>query len=378
ITPSAAYMNAGTVVQVSASANTTYVFTGFSGALTGVTNPQNLTLNAPATVTANFQTGPNPAITMNYAGSFHQGDGADTYTIVVTNAGQASTSGLMTMSDTLPTGLTATAFSGPAGWSCTLSPLACNTSSALGGGASATFTLTVAVAANAPASVTNTATIAGGGDVLTTNNTASDVTPIIQGTPDLTITSSHSGTFYQGSTGTYTLTVTNSGSAPTSGQVAVTDSLPSGMYVSSLSGNGWTCTVSTVSCTQTTALAAGASYSPISLIVNITNPAASVTNTATVSGGGETNTSNDTASDPTTVVLSAQVTINTSPAGLSISVDGSSTKAPQTYTWYVGTTHTISTTNQGKYTFAGWSDGGAISHNITVSAAVKTYTASFK
>jgi uncharacterized repeat protein (TIGR01451 family) len=377
IAPSTAYMNAGTVVQVSASANSAYVFTGFSGALTGVTNPQNLTLNAPATVTANFQSGPNPAIAMTYAGSFHQGDGADTYTIVVTNAGQTSTSGSMAMSDTLPAGLTATALSGPSGWSCTLSPLACSTSNALASGASATFTLTVAVATNAQASVTNTATIAGGGDVLTTNNTATDVTPIIQGTPDLTIASSHSGAFYQGSTGTYTLTVTNSGTAPTTGQVTVTDTLPSGLYASSLSGNGWTCTVSTVSCTQTTALAAGASYSPISFTVNVTNPAASVTNKAAVSGGGETNTSNDTASDPTSIVLSEQVTITTSPASLSITVDGSTTKASQTYTWYAGSSHTISTSNQGKYTFTGWSDGGAITHNITVNTSVKTYTASF-
>jgi hypothetical protein len=77
-------------------------------------------------------------------------------------------------------------------------------------------------------------------------------------------------------------------------------------------------------------------------------------------------------------VLSEQVTITTSPAGLSITVDGSTTKASQTYTWYAGSSHTISTSNQGKYTFTGWSDGGAITHNITVNTSVKTYTASFK
>ena len=378
ITPSTGYINAGTVMPVSTSASATYVFTGFSGALTGLTNPQNLTLNAPATVTANFQTGPDPSITMTYSGSFRQGDAADTYTILVTNSGQASTSGTLTMTDTLPAGLTGTALSGPAGWTCTLNSLTCSTSNALGGGASATFTLTVSVASNATASVTNTATIAGGGDVRTTNNTATDVTPIIQGTPDLTITSSHSGTFYQGSTGTYTLTVTNSGTAPTSGQVTVTDTLPSGMSVSSLSGTGWTCTVSTASCTQTTALANGASYSPISLTVYIGGTGSSVTNKAAVSGGGETNTSNDTASDPTSIVVSVKVTVATSPSGLSIVVDGSSIKAPQTYTWYVGNTHSIATSNQSKYTFTGWSDGGAISHNITVPSSNTTYTASFK
>ena len=49
-------------------------------------------------------------------------------------------------------------------------------------------------------------------------------------------------------------------------------------------------------------LAAGQSYPPITLTVNVASTApASVTNTATVSGGGETNTANNTASDVTTI-----------------------------------------------------------------------------
>jgi hypothetical protein len=54
ISPSSELVGGGTVVPVSATANAGYVFTGFSGALTGATNPQNLTVNGPSTVTANF------------------------------------------------------------------------------------------------------------------------------------------------------------------------------------------------------------------------------------------------------------------------------------------------------------------------------------
>ena len=58
ILPASQYVDAGSVVSVSASANSGYVFTGFSGGLSGSTTPQNVTVNAPVTVTANFTGGP--------------------------------------------------------------------------------------------------------------------------------------------------------------------------------------------------------------------------------------------------------------------------------------------------------------------------------
>jgi hypothetical protein len=106
--------------------------------------------------------------------------------------------------------------------------------------------------------------------------------------------------------------------------------------------------------------------------------AASVTNHATVSGGGEINTTNDTASDPTTVIQTVQVTITTSPANLTVVVDGVAVGGPHTYTWYVGDSHTLSTlTPQSGLNFQGWSDGGAFTHNITASPGTTVYTATF-
>ena len=91
------------------------------------------------------------------------------------------------------------------------------------------MTLTVAVAGTAPSSVTNVATVAGGGETNTGNNTASDPTTInTPATPDLTISKTHAGSFTQGQTGAvYQIIVTNSGAGPTSGAtVTVSDTLP--------------------------------------------------------------------------------------------------------------------------------------------------------
>src|SRR5205814_42879 len=164
------------------------------------------------------------------------------------------------------------------------------------------ITLTVTVANNAAASVTNTATVSGGGQTNTANDSASDAT-IINQLPDLTITKSHSGNFTQGQVGaTYTITATNSGSAPTSGVVTVTDTIPAGLSATNIAGTGWTCVLGTLTCTRSDALAAGSSYPAITLTVTVANTAvAYATLFPSVSGGGQTNTANDSANDPTII-----------------------------------------------------------------------------
>ena len=150
--------------------------------------------------------------------------------------------------------------------------------------------------------MTNNATVSGGGELNTANDSASDpttVTPVA----DLTISKTHSGNFVQGQTGaTYSITVANAGAGPTNGAVTVTDTLPAGLTATAISGTGWTCTFGTLSCTRNDALAASASYAAITVTVNVAaNAPASVTNNAAVSGGGELNTANDSASDPTPI-----------------------------------------------------------------------------
>lgn len=248
---------------------------------------------------------PDLTLTKSHSGNFSQGQTGAQYSLVATNSGAGPTAGTVTVTDTLPAGLTATALGG-AGWNCTLATLTCTRSDVLAAGASyPAITLTVNVAANAAAQVTNQAAVSGGGEAYAGNNTASDPTTItaVSLAPDLTLTKTHTGNFTQGQTGAvYTITVRNAGAGATTAAVTVNDALPAGLTATALSGSGWTCTVGTVSCTRSDSLAAGASWPAITLTVTVsTTAAASVTNTATVSGGGDTTPGNNTASDPTTI-----------------------------------------------------------------------------
>jgi uncharacterized repeat protein (TIGR01451 family) len=267
----------------------------------GDQNPSNNTSTDPTTI---IQTGPDPAITKTHSGSFIQGS-TGIYTITVKNTGLSSTNGTVTVSDTLPTGLTFNAVTAT-GWACNqASPMTCTRSDALASNASyPSIQLTVNVANNAPSKVTNTASVAGGGDTNPLNNAANDPTTVIPPPPDLTITKTHTGNFLQGQTSApYTLTVTNlTGNGPTSGQVTVTDTLPTGLTLASMFGTGWSCNFSTASCVRSDVLAANASYPTITVLVNVAgNAPASVINTANVSGGGDITPGNDTATDPTTI-----------------------------------------------------------------------------
>jgi hypothetical protein len=77
-----------------------------------------------------------------------------------------------------------------------------------------------------------------------------------------------------------------------------------------------------------------------------------------------------------------QVTVQTSPAGLSFTVDGTAYTATQSFSWAPGSSHTIATTSPQsggtgiQYLWGSWSDGGAISHTVAPTTN-KTYTANF-
>ncbi len=454
-------------------------------------------------------TGSNPDLvaTVSHFGNFSQRDIGDTYTIVVTNVGTVASTGLVSLSEALPAGLSATAMSG-VGWTVNLGTLTCTRSNSLFAGASyPPITVVVNVASNAPATVTNSAIISGGGETNTANDVGPDVTTInpsvggggpvatlfgwdtstlpggtgnfgptpftptfvganltvggltrgsgigtsgsgatrgwggngftatdaagaiaanevitftaaassgytvsytaiskldyrhsttgpangvlqyqigsggfnditalsypnanstgaslspinltgvaalqnvgpgtnvtfrivnygggssagtwyifdvdsnsdldlaIEGTisavptthPDLIVSVTHTGNFRQGdSSDTYTITVTNSGTAATSGTITLADMLPAGLTAQAISGAGWATDLNTLTCSRAENLAPGTGYPPITLIVNVaTNAGSSLTNIAMVSGGGETNTANDIALDPTSVI----------------------------------------------------------------------------
>jgi uncharacterized repeat protein (TIGR01451 family) len=241
-----------------------------------------------------------------HTGSFSQGQKGETYTLTVSNVGRGPSTGSVTVADNLPSGLSAAALGGT-GWTCTLGTVSCTRVDVLGpnGLSYPPITLTVNIDPSATiGTLVNSATVSGGGEIITTNDSASDPTVITAPAPDMTITSTHAGDFTQGLSGSYSIIVGNGGPVPTTGTVTVTDNLPSGLVATAAIGSGWSCTVSTsiVTCTRSDVLAPSSSYPAITLSVGVSaNAPALVTNVAMVSGGGELD-SGETASDSTNII----------------------------------------------------------------------------
>ncbi|TMD19320.1 MAG: DUF11 domain-containing protein, partial [Chloroflexi bacterium] len=238
------------------------------------------------------------------SGSVTVGSNVD-FTITATNAGPSNATGVQ-ITDQLPAGLTFVSATPSAGiynsgtgvWNI----------GAVASGASETLTITATVTTTG--SITNTATKTAENetDPNAGNNSASAA---VNGqAPDLTILKSHVGPFVRGTSGSYSLTVGNVGPVPSGGLVTVADTLPAGLTPSSASGSGWTCGVvaQVVTCTRSDALAAAGSYPAITITVAVLQSApGSVTNSATVGGGGDLTPGNNSASDPTTVTSHADV-----------------------------------------------------------------------
>jgi uncharacterized repeat protein (TIGR01451 family) len=128
------------------------------------------------------------------------------------------------------------------------------------------------------------------------------------GIPDVTIVKTHSGNFLQGQPdATYTIKVSNTGSGATSGPVTMVDTLPGGFVATSISGVGWTCTLGTLTCVRSDALSPQSSYPLLTLTVTVPVTTGTFTNTASISGGSEIDSSNNSASDATVVELNPAI-----------------------------------------------------------------------
>jgi len=295
------------------------------------------------------------SIAKSHTGSFTQGSNG-TYTITVANSGPGATVGTLTLTDTLPTGMSGVSMSETANtgggtgsdWSCTASTATCTRNTAMPSGESDTITLTVSVGYNVATgtnAVTNSVTVSGGG--ASNSPTANDQTTINPG-PQYVLTASAS----PAGDGTVTPNPTNSpflaqGHYVPGTLVTVTANPNTGYKFSSWTGNN-----------------------PGDLSTTTGNP------TVVTMNANETVTANLAEND-------VAITINTSPQGLLVSVDGGTAQAaPLNESWQVGSMHMIATSSPQagatgvRYTWASWSDSGAISHQITVVSAA-TYTASF-
>jgi uncharacterized repeat protein (TIGR01451 family) len=217
-----------------------------------------------------------------------------------------STAGLVTINDTLPLGATPISASGT-GWTCSVSgqTISCTRSDALAGGASyPAVTVNINVTQSAPATLTNTGLISGGGDVSPLNDTSTDVASVVS-TASLSVTDTATpDPVAAGSNITYTQVVTNSGPSAADNATLVTSIPANTTFVSMTAPAGWTCTspgggnTGNVICTDVDM--AGSTSAAFTMVVKVTTGTANgtvVTNSVTVSSSVvDPNSANNTAS----------------------------------------------------------------------------------
>lgn len=256
---------------------------------------------------------PNLVIAKEHDGPFFQGQQGAIYRVQVSNRGQAATAGPVTVTDDVPAGLTPTRIDAT-GWGCGIAGhlVTCARDDSLPSLATwPTIHIVVDVAPTAT-SVVNVAVVSGGGDPTITDNTATDATTVLGRRPDLAIVKSHTGPFVSGQIdAAWRIAVSNVGSAPTVGEVVVTDDVPAGFTPRSATGDGWSCTIAGqfVTCRRGDSLPASSAYPDIMLIVNVGLDASNATNVAMVSGGGDDTPANNVWADFTNVNGSVDATI---------------------------------------------------------------------
>ena len=280
--------------------------------------------------------GPTLNITKTHAGNFFKGQTNATYTVTVANTGSSATNAAVTVTETVPSGLTLVSMSGT-GWNCTVSPTCTRSDALAAGGTYPAITVTVNVGGAATSPQINQASVSGGGSPSASVN---DSTTILIA-PALNITKTHSGNFTQGQLGaTYTVTVANAvGAAATSGTVTVTEAVPAGLTLVSMSGTNWTCSV-LPNCTRSDALAGGASYPPITVTVNVAGGATSPQNNSVSVSGGGSGPAN--IGDSTTVLPASQPSLHISKSHVGSFAQG---QQNATYTVTVSNNNAAATTS---------------------------------
>ena len=333
------FYDSGTQVQLTvAQGSPVCSFSSWSGDLSGSTSPQTVTMSAPRTATAGFQcSGPpatsfltgyalnGPSLRNNFNGwvgmKFTVGPlalsvsslgriciagNSGTHTVKLVNASTGIDVAQGSVSVSL-SGCAAGQFQYVSLGNLTLQA---NTAYYLVSQESGDQWYDYGTVASTSDAAVNKSVYSSGASWTTTGSANTSYVPlnfvyavIPPGPPDLTITANHSGNFVQGDAAdSYAIAVGNSGGSATSLPVSVGITVPGGLTATSIAGGGWTCTQPAGPCTRSDALDGGGSYPGLTLTVSVaSNAGSSLTMTAVVSGGGETNTSNDTANDPTTV-----------------------------------------------------------------------------
>jgi uncharacterized repeat protein (TIGR01451 family) len=271
------------------------------------------------------------------------------YALQVANGGPSDAANI-SVTDTLPAGVTLVGANGP-GWSCTGTGSVTCTRATLAAGATSTITIQV-TAPDQASSVTNTASVASTTSDPDPGDNTGTATTTVTASADLSISKAGPTTVTASGLVTYTLDVSNDGPSDAVA-LTMTDTLPAGIAFVSASGTGWVCTtVGDVSVTCTLpVLAAGDAAATITVVVDAPAQATTLTNTATISSTTPDPVPGNNASSTTTTVDAS--------ADLRIAKSG-----PPTVTAAGTVTYTLVVANDGP------SDAVAVSVTDTLPAGV--------
>jgi len=316
------FNNDGTIDQTTTTASVTHAYTtgGSQTARVQVVDSEGDTADATRAVTVNAY--PDLAIAASHDADFRVGSTGH-YRINLNNQGYAATSGPVTVTSTLPAGLSYAGVNG-SGWSCSAvdQALTCTRSTAIAAGASAPeLGVDLNVGPAARGQIEPTFTVATTGDNGAGNNAASDPTQVRA--TDLKLTVSHSAhAMVPGEDPANVLEITaeNIGDAPTVGSTVMVDDLPAGLTPLSASGSGWSCVIDgqKVTCTHDGPIAPGESRSvevTVSAALEPDQLGTTVTNQATVTTADDASSDNNTASEPVLILDGQDVGITKSHTG---------------------------------------------------------------
>jgi len=271
---------------------------------------------------------PDLTLSKSHTGNFTRGNSAS-YTIIASNVSAlAATSGLVTMNDTLPFGLTPTGASGT-GWSCSVSgqTVTCTTSTSEGVNASfPPITLNANVLQSAPATVTNTAVIEGGGEANLLNDMATDIASVVSSADMAVGDGGGPNPVAAGSNITYTQVVMNNGPSAADNATLSTATPANTAFVSIAAPAGWSCITpaakktGSVVCTNSN-MAAGTTAT-ITLVVNVNG---ATTNGTVIS---QSVTVGSSVSDPISSNNSASVSTIVGGSGPNLSVTNVASPVP--------------------------------------------------
>ena len=212
----------------------------------------------------------------------------------------------------MPAGLTIDNVTDGATFDCSIAgqTVTCTSNAVIPNGASGVTVATISVTPTQVGAIGNTAVVSGGGDNTPGNNTSPPVNTNVNAAPvpDLAMSKSGPGTATVGIAFNYVLTLANVGTGPTTGTVTVSDVVPAGLTINSATnGPVFSCGIAgqTVTCSTGTTIPNGASGIVVATI-NVTPTAQGpVSNTATVSGGGDNTPGNNTSPPVNTSVNAA-------------------------------------------------------------------------